>query len=135
MVGGPGSPSCAYYLCGIDSGSADDPFWSTKNTIVMTVMAAIPVADVARALGITSRVVADAAYPRVETSTAAAMAREATIGAIRAANKIPAGSSLATNVARVVGAINGALTRMGKPTIDETVRSVTKWVIGKLRPR
>jgi hypothetical protein len=34
MTGGPGAPTCAYWHCGIDSGSADDPFWSTKNTII-----------------------------------------------------------------------------------------------------
>jgi len=38
-VGGPGEPTCAYYLCGQDGYSADDPLWSTKNTIINVVFA------------------------------------------------------------------------------------------------
>jgi hypothetical protein len=42
MTGGRGAPGCQYWHCGIDSGSADDPFWSTKNTIIYVVSAFAP---------------------------------------------------------------------------------------------
>jgi len=70
MTGGPGAPGCAYVLCGTAEGNADDPIWSTKNTIINVTLAMIPVADVLRAAGVTYSGLGRAAYTAVETSKA-----------------------------------------------------------------
>ena len=134
MTGGPGvgwSKSIAFSgYCGgpcFQPGGASDPLWSTENTSILVATSfSGPAFEIAR-LGLIGKA-ADATYAAAETSRAASVARDASLGAIKNGSKMPADApTWAVNTARTVGAINGAAQRVGASTIGQAV----KHAIGK----